>query len=148
MWRCSSLPPCALTGKWLTLESELSAGIHQLPGLPTEVTDSGLLCLRLVWILTNQRWRKVIPKAAQSPGRGRGACSLAWRTRALKSSLQWPELPWEQWDLALGPLVSRADASSIPRKLGQFRAPLCQAGRRAGALLGGSDFLHLPVPMP
>lgn len=55
---------------------------------------------------------------SESPGRGCGARSLAWRTRALKSSLQWTELPWEQRDLALGPLVSRADASSIPRKLG------------------------------
>lgn len=89
-----------------------------------------------------------MPKAAQSPGRGRGAHSLAWRTRGLNSSLQWPELPREQQDLAPGPLVSRADASSIPRKLGQSQDRLCQAGRRAGAFLGGSDSLHLPVPMP
>lgn len=50
--------------------------------------------------------------------------------------------------LASGPLVSRADASSIPRMLGRPWPRLCQAGRRAGAVLGGPDFLHLPVPMP
>lgn len=86
-----------------------------------------------------------MPEAARSLGR---AQSLAWRMRAQRSPLQWPKLLWEQWDLAPGPPVFRAHASSIPRKLGQPWPPLCQAGRRVGTFLGGPAFLHLPVPMP
>lgn len=65
----------------------------------------------------------------------------------MRSLLQWLRLPWKQQDLAPGPLVSRADAFSIPRTLGQPRAQLCQVGR-VGAFPGGLDFPHLPIPRP
>lgn len=68
--------------------------------------------------------------------------------KVIAESLQWPKFPWEQRDLALGLVVSRADASSISRMLDQPQAGLCQVGRRMGAFLGGSDFCHLSVLIP